>query len=137
MALVRGQTLRLDIPHEPGEWVEIKKLPWGLLDGAREARTRAVILRAKDMGPELMASLRDAGKREDVQEALADEVNEYDRGFLFEHAIAAWSYDAPVSDVADLDEVTADWLAREIVQFNSRRRTDAEQLDAMLPSTSP
>lgn len=136
MALVRGQTERLDIPHEPGEWVVIKKLPWGLLDGAREARTRTVISRAKDMGPELMASLRDAGNREDVQEALADEVNEYDRAFLFDHAIAEWSYDAPVSEAGDLDEITADWLAREIVRFNSRRRTDAEQLDAMSPSTS-
>lgn len=137
MALVRGQTLRLDIPHEPGEWVTIKKLPWGLLDGARETRTRAVIERAKVMGPELMASLRDAGNREDVQQALADDVDEYDRGFLFDHGIAEWSYDAPITEASDLDEVTADWLAREIVRFNSRVRTEAEQLDAMLPSTSP
>lgn len=138
MALVRGQTLRLDIPHEPGEWVTIKKLPWGLLDGAREARTRSVIERAKVMGPELMASLRDAGNREDVQQALADEVNEYDRGFLLRHGVAEWSYEeAPADAVEDLDEVTADWLAREIVRFNSRVRTEAEQLDAMLPSTSP
>lgn len=133
MALVRGQTTRLDIPGEPGEWVEIKKLPWGLLDGAREARTNAVIERAKLMGSEMMASLRDIK----TADATPDPLNDYDRGFLLRHAVQAWSYDAELPDgVEDLDEDTAEWLAREIVAFNRRQRTEAERLDAMSPSIS-
>jgi hypothetical protein len=134
MGLVRGQTRRLDIPDEPGEWVEIKKLPWGLLEGARQKRTDAVIEHARRMGAEMFEMLRGA---QTAQSAPTDPTNEYDRGFLLERAVAAWSYDAELpGGVEDLDEETAEWLAGEIVAFNSRRRTEAEQLDGTSPSTS-
>ena len=161
MGLVRGQTKRVDIPDEPGEWVEIKKLPWGLLDGAREARTKAVIESAKLWGTDMMAAINSGARKppEDsrppahpdaphqevnsgidqaaVRAARADRYNEYDQKFLLLHAVQAWSYDAPLPEgVTELDYDTAAWLKREIVDFNNRRRTAAEQLDGTSPSTS-
>jgi len=135
MGLVRGQVKRLDIPDEPGEWVEIKKLPWGLLEGARQKRTDVVIERTRAWGAEMFEMLR--GVQSSDVTAAADPTNEYDRGFLLRHAVQAWSYDAELPDaVEELEEETADWLAKEIVSFNSRVRTEAEQLDAMPPSIS-
>jgi hypothetical protein len=134
MGLVRGQVKRLDIPGEPGEWVEIKKLPWGLLEGARQKRTDAVIERTRLMGAELFEMLRGV---QTPDATATDPTNEYDRGFLLRHAVQAWSYDAELPDaVEELEEETAEWLAKEIVSFNSRVRTEAEQLDAMSPSIS-
>lgn len=136
MGLVRGQTKRLDVPGEPGQWVEIKKLPWGLLDGAREARQRAVIESARAWGADMIQAIR--SDRADVQEAVADPYNEYDLGFLLRHGIKEWSYDAVLPDaVEDLEPHTAEWLKREIVDFNAKGRSEAEQLDAISPSTSP
>lgn len=138
MGLVRGQIKQLEIPDEPGQWVVIKKLPWGLLDAAREVRTKTVIEKARSMGPEIMASLRGAEERGDVQEALADETNEFDTGFLLRHAVESWSYaDAPLPDATeDLEEATAAWLKKEIVAFNKRGRSEAEQLDGTSLSTA-
>jgi len=137
MGLVRGQAKRLDVPGEPGQWVEIKKLPWGLLDGAREARTKAVIEGARLWGPDMISAINSGRERSDVQAAAADPYNEFDRGFLLRHAVLSWSYDAALPDgVEDLEEETAEWLKREIVDFNSSRRTEAEQLDGISPSIS-
>lgn len=138
MGLVRGQVKELEVPGEPGQRVTIKKLPWGLLDSARDQRMKAVIERAKLMGGDLMVALQGAEQRDDVQTALADDTNEYDTAYLFEHAVAEWTYDAPLPEgTADLEAETAVWLKGEIVSFNRRVRTDDERLDGTSLSTSP
>lgn len=201
MAWVAGQpTKRLDIPEEPGEWVEIKKLPWPVLDAAREVRTKTVLANARAMGAELWQSLRapvssadqaaydvlgvqpgadesvieaayralsrkvhpDAAgnaeemvrlndardrilavlrakpeERADVREAMADTTNEFDTSYLLRHAVASWSYPGDLPDGVDgIDEATQEWLKREVVTFNSRKKTDAERLDSSSPSIS-
>lgn len=138
MGLVRGQTKRLDIPGEPGQWVEIKKLSWALLDAARDERSKKAVERAKRWGPEWMQSATNEGSQsEAVKQALADPYNDYDTEYLLKHAVQAWSYEADLpGGVDELDEDTAQWLRREIVDFNTKPRSEAERLDGTSPSTS-
>lgn len=104
MALLLQRTSkRLDVPHEPGEWIEIRRLA-------------ACELPAYER-------IADAGTR---GQATLD---------LFNGAIVAWSYDAPVSPetVRMLDAPTALWLLQEINRINWSREGDAE----LFPSSSP
>ena len=115
MGLVTNITKRLDVPHEQGEWVEIRKLSWRQLEAASDAQTEKAMAKVSGLGAELMASLPKAvaGDR--------DPVDSYDRGAALAAGIIAWSYDAPVSPdaIGDLDEETAGWLMREIISFTT------------------
>lgn len=109
---------KLDIPHEPGEWVEVRKLNHKTLARAAQVRSEAGISSMKSLGAELLTALRQA--KDEVQKELAStavSVDAYDRDLVLQGGVVRWSYAAPVTpeSLGDLDEATAKWLASEIV----------------------
>lgn len=121
MALVRNMTTREEIPHEPGEWMELRRLSYAQLREAAEARSRQVMATARDLGPAFMRELRSlpSETQEAVQTAAADPLNDYDLGLLLRHGIVAWSYPEPVplDPAAELDPETAEWAGRAILRL--------------------
>jgi hypothetical protein len=94
MSLCSLTTRKLDIPHEAGEWIEIRPLS--------AKRLHTITLEAKRVAREA---------------ASADEMDTDAEGFalssvMLREAIVSWSYDAPVTQdtVDDLDIVTTTWL---------------------------
>ena len=108
---------KLDIPHETGEWVEIRKLNHKTLARAAQMRSEAGISSMKSLGAELLTALRQA--RDDLKEAatVAVSLDAYDRDLVLQGGVWRWSYATPVTpeSLGDLDEATAKWLATEIV----------------------
>jgi hypothetical protein len=124
--LITDKTRKVDIPHEPGEWVEIKKLSWRQLTLAADIQTDETIARLKKMGGDLFKSLSNEKAKQEVNPAL-----QYDRGFVLEAGISRWSYDAEVNkkNIESLDEQTAAWLFEEILDLNEPM-TDEERKNA-------
>ena len=101
-------------------------LNWAQLRRASEAKSLAVIAKARAMGGELAAAIE--GARGDAQEAAPDPFEQYDPVTLLECGVANWSYGAPVNPdtVASLDETTAAWASRAV--FELSRPAQGEQL---------
>jgi hypothetical protein len=132
MALVNPIPEKLPIPHEPGEWLEVRRLSWKQLRAARKKQEAEGREEAKALGAELFGVILN-GKDDDVEKAekkLAERkwrVEAFDRETLLTKGICAWSYDQPLSAdaIGDLDEVTAEWAARQILEMS--RPTTADQ----------
>lgn len=109
MALVSKR--RVEVPHEPGEWFDLRQLSWADRQAAREARQAASLAQIKALGPDLLRDLRSA-ERSATDD---DPANEYDTATILRAAVAAWSYDQPVTaeTLGQLDELTAVWVIRE------------------------
>jgi len=98
MGLCSLTTRRLDIPGEPGQWIEIKPLSAKLL--------HSITLEAK----------RDAKAAIDADETDTDAEGYALSSRMLNAAIVAWSYDAPVDrdHVDDLEISTTTWLVEEM-----------------------
>jgi len=123
VALVTGITRKVEIPHEPGEWMELKRLSWRQLEVAAEVQTDILFKRIKKMGSDIVSAFQRAGKEQEV-----DPYTKYDRETVLQVGILKWSYDAEVNkaSIDSLDEETAEWAFREILSLN-KPRTEEEQ----------
>ncbi len=115
MALINDKTRKVDIPHEPGEWMELKKLSWRQLALAADIQTDETIGRLKKLGGDLFKALTNEKAKQELNPAL-----QYDRGFVLEAGISRWSYDVKVTKetIETLDEETAKWAFEEILDLN-------------------
>ena len=121
--LIGSSVERVDIPHEPGEWVEVRKLSYKTLARAAFLRSDANIQNMKAMGGDLLEAMRSARERagQDAPSATTTEpVNPdaYDMDLVLIAGTLRWSYGVPVTTdtIADLDDRTAQWLQRTILQ---------------------
>ena len=130
--LVSGQTKRLDIPGEPGEWVEIKMLSWKELEAARSVRLKSVMDDLSDVDTEKLRDLA-GGTARDIDDADDAGGSQYDRLALLSASVAAWSYHAEVSEanLELLDEASAAWMHEQIEAFTTR--TPAEGKGSSAP----
>jgi len=98
MSLCSLTTRKLDIPHEEGEWIEIRPLS--------AKRLHTIMLEAKRIAREAVEA--DAEDVDAEGYALSS--------LMLNEAIIAWSYAAPVepTNVDDLDLATTTWLVGEI-----------------------
>jgi len=93
MAFASKTTIRVDLPHEPGEWFELRLLSF--------EKRRQIIAEAKRIGGDDGVEVNAAAVR-----------------LLGEYRIVGWSYKdkdgtpIPVTPeaIADLDEDTSNWL---------------------------
>ncbi len=109
---------RLDVPGEPGEWVEIRKLSHKALAQAAQARSETGLAAMRALGSDLLLALQQARTAApDDSAAATDAAAGYDRDVVLQRGVVRWSYGVPVAPdaLADLDEATARWLASEIV----------------------
>ena len=133
--LTNGLTTWVDVPHEPGQRIQIRMLPWPALKDAQETRTAAALQNARAMGGDLLSSLSSV---ERTVPAEVDDLAGYDVGTLLRAGIVGWTYDAPVAPgtIADLDDVTAPWAAREILRYSHPASGDTLK-NSFAPSTAP
>ena len=117
MALVTHITKRVEIPHEAGEWLELRKLSWVQLERAKDEATSEQMRVLREMGGDLVASLQAARGAE----TPAAGGTSYSKAALLGMGIGAWSYDAPVTpeNIGLLDEPTAAFAFAELVALNT------------------
>jgi hypothetical protein len=91
MALCSLSTRRLELPHEPGAWVEVRLLS-------------ANTVRKLDKDARAIAGDDDSDYGYEVM------------GAMLKTAVVSWSYEAPVTleNIDDLDLATAAWVAGEL-----------------------
>lgn len=156
--LTKGIHKKVNIAHEPGEWLDIRKVSSGYIDVARDIEGRKQAKTIKDMGglsamPSFKRCPKCAGQQEEGHECnpldmfakeerdknpAAVDATALDRKTMLNAGILAWSYDDEVSEesVAALDEPTADWAFREIVSYVNETATVEAKKDATKSSTS-
>lgn len=132
-----GQVLkRVDIPHEDGQWMEFRKLPWRKLDEARRATQIDGATLAKAYGAELVREIQRLGSdvSPDLQAAVeaekAQRRGQYDTGVLLRAGIVKWSYSEghPKPDeIDDLDEDTAAWAREQVLDLSIVSRSEDER----------
>jgi len=143
MAITTNQKQRMPIPHEEGEWIEIRRLGWKALADNADAATNATLQRMKEMGADLLSGLRSGAAQASqdvpgvIAEAFADPLKDYDQGSLLRAGIVSWSYEAEVTpdNIDALDERTARWCAEAIVAYTKGDRTEEERGEGSSPST--
>ena len=114
---VDSTTRRIELPHEDGEWVEVRMLSWRELREARQKRLDDTLDVAKKMGTDLRKEIREAREDADVKEAMGDPLNDYDLETLLGYGIVKWSYERDVNagNIGLLDEKTVRVVASELV----------------------
>lgn len=119
MALVGNTSKREFIPHEAGEWVEVRLLTGAEMDEAQDSQTKQVIAKLGDMIP---SAIQNAQSNRQPDDSIQARKLAYDSAILLHYAITAWSYDDPVRDNpgAQIDALTRDWLWEIIVEMNTR-----------------
>lgn len=119
--LVNKSVRRVDLPHEPGQWVEVRPLSWADSVAAKKAASEATLHAFRDLGTDFLSqlqSLQSAPSPADAAEpAPANPLAGYDRRIVLERGLVAWSYDEPVTpeNISLLDEQTAEVAALAIV----------------------
>ena len=116
---------RIELPHEPEQWVEVRQLNYLQLDLARDIfqmRNMDRMARLDTKTRQQIAELRIAilqAEKPTVAAIVepADPLAGYDVQTLLQAGVIAWSYDEAVTpeSVDQLDEATAEYVARELV----------------------
>ena len=136
---------RIELPHEPEQWVEVRQLSYLQLDLASDVSTLRSMnkLGQLDAGTrQQMAEIQLARFRNETTVAevvVADDpLTGYDVQTLLQAGVIAWSYDEAVTpeSVDQLDEATAEYVARELVP-KTESETDRKNgsPNSMRPST--
>ena len=123
---------KLDIPHEPGEWIEASALSWSVFQEAEDVATSRAAERSalilKSAGPDAVRAL--AGM--DQADAETPAGDKYDRRTVLQGAIKSWSYSEPPTpeNIDALDPETASWLFDVVIAANTRSKTLGEKSSA-------
>jgi hypothetical protein len=117
---------RLAIPDEPNDWMELRALGGNAKQEAEEVQQRKALEMAKLAGQELLEQMDtfDAAKARAALEA--DPLQKYDAETVVRKGIVSWSYPERVTplNIADLDALTRDWAAREILKLTEEAETE-------------
>lgn len=125
MALIRDVTTVVEIPHEPGQTVTIRRLTWRQLAQARSGREKEQRAGLRELGADFLKALREGaveapeGKPTAAEPEPAYTVAQFALGELLLLGVVAWSYpEAVTASALDLlDEQTAQWLGQAILDF--------------------
>ena len=122
---------RIELPHEPDEWIGVSYPSLLTLDLARQARLDKAI---KMMPPELMQRM---ARSAEEAEAAADPDPRvtYDWRTVLQRCVKDWSYQVPVSDDA-IDELDGATVSTIMAALFPPRRTDDERKNGYAASTT-
>lgn len=128
--LTANRTERIEIPHEPGEWADIRMLSWKQREEARQARMNAVLRSVQSMGGDTFRQLREmtADDEEAARKQNEDALQTYDMEAVLRNGLLRLSYAETMgADVIDdLDGDTAEYIARAIIRFSSRAEEEGK-----------
>lgn len=116
--IVKNITKKVDIPHEPNEWMIFRRLSWRQLEHASDVSSETSFMRIRKMGVDMAAALRDSISK-DVEKY--QQTQSYDRAEVLNAGIVGWSYDVDIcpDNIDQLDQATAEWAFNEILSLNS------------------
>jgi hypothetical protein len=121
---------QIEIPNEPGQWMQFRRLNSRRIALCVERRQTEALNKMKELGADGLALIRDAAATRDKSQddlnkpkPVADPLDAYDRDLLLTLGISAWSYPADVTtELSDenggLDAATSEWAARQVLKFN-------------------
>lgn len=138
--LVDRHVKRLEVPGEPGEWMELRRLNFGDLRDLRQQSGERFLEDLSGLPSDVLemqltvqakmaeakkaarAAAEESGEEADDDLPDPDVLDGMDLLFILGHGIVAWSYreesgePVPIAEaVGMLDEETARWAAREIL----------------------
>lgn len=118
--------VKLDVPHEPGESIWVRPLPWSELRKAKELVVDAFLNKISSMPGFMDQMMKDSDGRKSGKEI--DPEDEYDNTALLVAAVAKWSYPETVAaeNIEGLDPKTKAWLLQEVIQRNILTETQGE-----------
>ena len=128
-------TRRLDLPHEPGAWIDVRLPAWPVLVRARNIKQRDAIASLSEWDEEGMRKARASAEGVERTTAISDPADEYDWAMLLEAVVTGWSYPETVSPetIAELDEETARFVVRSVVP---ERRSEEDLKNGSLAFTN-
>lgn len=136
--------VRMEVPHEPGEWIDVRQLGYTELEACRDAVTKKFFDNLRTMGTDVVAQFTQMqqAQPELIAEAQAAkdaaQPDQFDRTLLFQKSVVAWSYQPAFTPdlLPQLDERTAEWLYRAITQmYTGEGESDEDRGNAYTPST--
>ena len=118
----------LNVPHDPGQTVTIRKLAPKHLDVAKRASFRQTIETMREVGASLIKEIQGLSSETVQAAAKNDPLMVFDRVELIAAAVTGWTYDVPLEreHFENLDEETQDWLAREVLRLTRPALFDGE-----------
>jgi hypothetical protein len=121
MALTNRVTKRVDLVHEPGQWVDIRMPSLAILDAAKVIGLHRMLESVK--GLDLSQFERMQSKPQE-----SDPGSGYDWQTLLGACVVAWSYGEPVTpeNIRELDEATVKALLALLVPLD----TEADRKNA-------
>lgn len=128
MTVATTFSTRYPIPHEDGQWFEMRGIGYIDLKAARDEKRRDGSRELRDMGGDIYGAMIRANSR--GKKNVVDPVNTHDLLTLLDRAVTGWSYPItliPRSDdgraqkerfatLGTLDEKTVLWAARTIME---------------------
>lgn len=115
------------MPHEPEQWMDFQMLSWLTLEKSRKIRFPELQQEAASLTKETIAAAREQIAAQQGNGATKiDRLIGHDKLTLLKHGIAAWSYGDAITP-EDLDVRTADWAAREIINFSEPSDDDLKK----------
>ena len=110
---------RVDIPHEPGEWIELAPLTGAEMEKSFQKQSMAVtkdLLDAEISFDDLPTEESQASRR-----TLKSVSRQFNTSMLLQYAVKNWSYGADVTEdnIESLDYSTREFLVLEIVKRNT------------------
>jgi len=124
---------RVDIPHEPGQWIAFSELSWSEKQSAARTHSVAAIAIVALMPPAVQDRLDEAQNQAKGQaqpaDAEADPGAGYDKGAVLKSSIKSWSYEAPVTpeNIDALDDRTAEWAFETAMSMVQRSAAEGEE----------
>lgn len=121
--MLKSEPIRVDVPHEAGQWFELRPLSWVQMKEARKLAATEQREIAKDFGAEFVAALTSGQVDEAKARKLIAEQQykpaAFDTATMLEKGIAAWSYEEDCNEItiAQLDERTAVWAVQAIISL--------------------
>lgn len=122
--LVRNSSKPIEIPHEPGNSVIIRRVRREVLRKASDVRQENAIGKLKNLGgPTFIKELRSLNDAPKPEDGVTRKAASYDETTLLAAGVVGFSgplYDGETMDeelLADLDDKTAEWICDRIVEY--------------------
>ncbi len=138
MALTRHLIRTIEIPHEPGATITIRKLSHHQLMMAQDTMQDRALERFGRVADVAQKLPQTADDRDRARELAENPENKYDRRTVLRAGITAWTYAEPPDEatIDDLDEDTAEWAFQEIMAFSVRSAAEGKVSASASPPTS-
>ena len=110
--LIGTSTRKIDIPHEEGQWIEVRDLTRKEITESKRLKMVETMTSMKDFG-DIMQMFTGMTTIKDVPIT----VESYDLDYVLEKAITGWSYDeeAGPESISRLDQKTSELVACDLL----------------------